>query len=90
MNLDPIPAVDETERMMYEDLFTAAAWPLLDKEPENGGFQFNVKPYQVIYTALIKIDRVGHTGASLASAMRIMQILRRIGWPAFVKERWPH
>ena len=66
MNLDPIPAVDETERMMYEDLFTAAAWPLLDKDPGPGvgGFQF----YQVIYTILIKIDRVGHTGASLASA----------------------
>ena len=102
MNHDPIPAegdfsfiADEVERMVYEDLYTAIthaeAWTLLDVEPgpESGGFQFNVKPYQAIYTALIKIDRVGHTGASLASAMRIMQILRRIGWPAFVKERRP-
>ena len=102
MNHDPIPAegdfsfiADETERMVYEDLFTAItqaeAWPLLDKEPGPGvgGFQFNVKPYQAIYTILLKIDRIGHTGASLASAMRIMQILRRIGWAAFVKERRP-
>ena len=58
---------DETERMVYEDLFAAItqaeAWTLLDIEPGPGprGFQF----YQVIYTILIKIDRVGHTGASL-------------------------
>jgi len=82
--------------MVYEDLYTAItqaeAWPLLDKEPENGGFHFNVKPYQAIYTILLKIDHIGHIGASLASAMRIMQILRRIGWAAFsafVKERRP-
>jgi hypothetical protein len=30
-HLDPIPAADETERMVYEDLYLA--WPLLDKEP---------------------------------------------------------
>jgi hypothetical protein len=82
MSLDPIPAegdfsfvTDEVERMVYEDLYLA--WPLLDKEPGPGGFHFNVKPYQAIYTILFKIDRVDHTGASLASAM---QILRRIGW----------
>jgi hypothetical protein len=44
MSLDPIPAegdfsfvTDETERMVYEDLYAAItqaeAWPLLDKEP---------------------------------------------------------
>ena len=46
-----------------------------------------MKPYQAIYTILFKIDRDGlamnHTGSSLASAMRIMQILRRIAWDAF-------
>ena len=73
--MDPIPAegdfsfvTDETERMVYEDLYLA--WPLLDKEPgpESGGFHYNVKPYQAIYTILFKNDRTGHSGASLASA----------------------
>ena len=80
---------DEGDRMAFEDMWTAITktemWTQMALDPGPGGFSWSKAPHiATIQTALN--DRVGHSGASLAGVMRVMQHLAQIGWTTFVSE----
>jgi hypothetical protein len=82
---------DEGDRMAFEDMWTAITktetWAAMkeDPGPGPGGFAWSKAAHiATIQTALN--DRVGHSGASMAGTMRVMQRLAKIGWTTFVSE----
>ena len=80
----------EADRMAFEDMWTAITitemWTQMATDPGPGGFSWSKAPHiATIQTALV--DRVGHSGASIAATMREMQRLAQIGWTTYVLER---
>jgi len=78
---------DEMTRMTYEDMYAAItkaeAWADMKKEPTGAGFMFSSDSHiSRIHAKLI--DRVGHSGASMACTMRAMQHLAQVGWSTFI------
>ena len=78
---------DEMTRTAYEDMYAAItkaeAWADMKKEPTGAGFMFSSDSHiGRIHGHLI--DRVGHSGASMACTMRAMQHLAQVGWASFI------
>jgi hypothetical protein len=80
----------EADRMAFEDMWTAISktemWNQMATDPGPGGFAWSKAPHIVAIQAAL-VDRVGHSGASIAAAMREMQRIAKIGWTAYVLER---
>ena len=80
----------EADRMAFEDMWTAITitetWNQMAADPGPGGFAWSKAPHIAMIQAAL-VDRVGHSGASIAAAMREMQRLAKIGWTAYVLER---
>jgi hypothetical protein len=78
---------NNTDRMMYEDMFTAVskacAWEEMKADPGTGGYMFGAQDLVSRISGHLT-DRVGHSGASFAYTMRVMQAIARYGWPYFV------
>ena len=81
--------------MAFEDMWTAItiteSWAAMAQDPGSepgsgpNGFAWSKAPHIIaIHSALN--DRVGHSGASMAGTMRVMQRLAKIGWTTFVSE----
>ena len=80
----------EADRMAFEDMWSAITktetWAQMGTDPGPGGFAWSKAPHIVAIQAAL-VDRVGHSGASIAATMREMQRLAKIGWTAYVLER---
>ena len=80
----------EADRMAFEDMWSAISktetWTQMVADPGPGGFAWSKAPHIVAIQAAL-VDRVGHSGASIAATMREMQRLAKIGWTAYVLER---
>ena len=80
----------EADRMAFEDMWSAISktetWTQMATDPGPGGFAWSKAPHIVAIQAAL-VDRVGHSGASMASTMREMQRLAKIGWTTYVLER---
>jgi len=80
----------EADRMAFEDMWTAITitetWNQMAADPGPCGFAWSKAPHIVAIQAAL-VDRVGHSGASIAAAMRQMQRIAQIGWTTYVLER---
>ena len=76
--------------MAFEDMWSAITktetWTQMATDPGPGGFSWSKAPHIATIQAAL-VDRVGHSGASMASTMREMQRLAKIGWTTYVLER---
>ncbi len=76
------------DRMMYEDMYTAVsnanAWEEIKADPGEGGFMFGAQDLVSKISSHLN-DRVGHSGASFAYTLRVMQSIARQGWNVFVE-----
>jgi hypothetical protein len=79
----------EADRMAFEDMWSAITktetWGQMGTDPGPGGFAWSKAPHIVAIQAAL-VDRVGHSGASMAAAMREMQRIAKIGWTTYVSE----
>ncbi len=64
-------------QVMFEVIDEANLWDMVKKEPGEGGFWFN--DYSVI-TNHPRVAACGHSGATQAYALRIMQNIAKNGW----------
>lgn len=81
---------DESDRIMFEDMYAAVtkaeAWEDIKADPGYGGFMFGAQT--LVSRILVHLeDRVGHSGASFAYTLRVMQMIARDGWLHFVELR---
>ena len=80
--------VPPSERYMLEDAFKAVtvnkAWEEMGKDPGGGGFMFS-KPSATMQKVYSSMTYEGHSGASHAWTMRVMQAIAQDGWEAYVK-----
>jgi hypothetical protein len=76
------------DRIMYEDMYTAVskadAWEEIKADPGEGGFMFGAQDLVSRISSHLD-DRVGHSGASFAYTLRVMQAIARQGWQTFVE-----
>ncbi len=80
---------EEEDRMAFEDMWTAITktetWTQMAADPGPGGFAWSKAPHIVAIQAAL-VDRIGHSGGSMASIMRQMQRLAQVGWTTYVTE----
>ena len=76
--------------MMFEDMYAAVtkaeAWGEIKVDPGYGGFMFGAQALVSRISGHLE-DRVGHSGASFAYTLRVMQMIARDGWLRFVELR---
>lgn len=88
----------DSDKQMFTDAYQAVesvpgGWDFLrNDDPGEGGFMFgkckDTEMQSKIESAILERDG-GHSGASFGLTLRVMQLIAKKGWDAFILRSWP-